>query len=152
MGISLPHWPPRTVGVLTTVDSDGPHAIPVSAPVRVCHDTVLLSLHQARGSLARIRVRPEVALLVLAAGDVACTARGTAQVVAEQMPGAPDYAAVEIAVHAVDDHRQAAFTVSAGAERSWISDYEQKALALRVQTLRQLAVTRIRCRVCAQGA
>jgi len=59
---------------------------------------------------------------------------------------------VEIAVHAVDDHRQAAFTVTAGADRDWISDYEREALARRVRTLNQLAATRVRCRVCARGA
>lgn len=131
----LPEWPLRTIAILATVD-DAPHTIPVSAPVRGGDDTILLSLHRSRDSLARLRSRPEVALLVLAEGDIAFTARGTARVVDEPMSGAPDYAAVEIIVTEVDDHRQAAFTVAAGVGREWTDENEQRALGARVRTLR----------------
>lgn len=121
---TLPVWPSRTIAVLATLGADGPHVIPVSAPVRADDLTVLLSLHRSRDSLARLRARPQVALTVLAEGDLAFTARGTARVVAEPMPDATDYAAVEISVTDVDDHRQAAFTVTAGVDRNWISEDE----------------------------
>ena len=137
---TLPEWPLRTIAVLATVD-DAPHAIPVSAPVRGGDDTILLSLHRTRDSLARLRSRPEVALLVLAEGDIAFTARGTARVVDEPMSGAPDYAAVEITVTEVDDHRQASFTVAAGVGREWTDENEQRALGARVRTLRERAAS-----------
>jgi hypothetical protein len=138
MTSTLPEWPRRTIAVLATVDP-APHAIPVSAPVRAGDNRILLSLHRTRDSLARLRERPEVALLVLAEGDIAFTARGTASVVGEPMDGAPDYAAVEITVTEVDDHRQAAFTVESGVGRSWVDESEQRALGGRVSTLRALA-------------
>jgi hypothetical protein len=136
---TLPEWPRQTIAVLATVDP-APHAIPVSAPVRAGDDTVLLSLRRTRDSLARLRTRPQVALLVLAEDDVAFTARGTAQVIDEPMTGAPDYAVVEITVTGVDDHRQAAFTVTGGVDRSWIDESERRALGDRVATLRRVAV------------
>jgi hypothetical protein len=135
---TLPEWPLRTVGVFATID-DGPHAIPVSAPLRAGHRRILLSLHRDRGSLARLREEPKVALLILAEGDVAFTARGRAELVAEPLPGAPEYVAIAIAVERIDDHRQAAFRVESGVDRSWIDEGEQKALAERVGALRQLA-------------
>src|SRR5262245_39272391 len=70
----LPGWPPRTVAVLSTVDEDV-HAIPISAPVRAGDRAILLSLHRSRDTLGRIRRWPDVALTVLAEGDVAFTAR-----------------------------------------------------------------------------
>ena len=83
---------------------DGPQAIPVSAPLRSGDRRILLSLHRTRGSLTRLRGRPEVALAVLAGENVAFTARGQARVVQEQLEGSPDYAAVAIDVEHVDDH------------------------------------------------
>lgn len=136
---TLPEWPRQTIAVLATVDP-APHAIPVSAPVRAGDDTVLLSLRRTRDSLARLRTRPQVALLVLAEDDVAFTARGTAQVIDEPMTCAPDYAVVEITVTDVDDHRQAAFTVTGGIDRSWIDESERRALGDRVATFRRVTV------------
>lgn len=137
---TLPHWPLRTIAVLVTIDDRGaPHAIPVSAPVRAGADTILLSLHRTRDSLHRLRENPKVALLVLAEGDTAFTARGIARVVAEPMQDAPDYAAVEITVAAIDDHRQPAFTVAAGVDRTWVDDDEKRALGERIGTLELLA-------------
>ena len=135
---TLPEWNPRTVAVLSTVDSE-PHAIPVSAPVRAGERTILLSLRRDRDSLARLRGRPAVALTVLAGGDVAFTARGQATVLGEPMPEDAGYAAVRIDVRAVDDHRQAAFAVTAGIDREWRDHAEQQALGRRVQALRTRA-------------
>ena len=140
MAPTLPDWPARTIAVLATVD-DGPHVIPVSAPVRADDHTILLGLHRSRDSLARLRRRPEVALLVLAEGNIAFTARGTARVAAEPMPDAPDYVAVAIDVSEVDDHRQPAFTVEAGVDRAWVDDTEREALGRRVQALRGLTAS-----------
>jgi hypothetical protein len=139
---SLPEWPARTIGVLSTI-GDGPHAIPVSAPLRAGERRIRLSLHRERGSLARLREQPQVALCVLSSEDVAFTARGQARIVQEPMESAPDYAAVEIDVEHVDDHRQTAFRVTAGVDREWIDDSEKRALGGRVAALRELpAVTR----------
>lgn len=133
----LPDWPSRTIAVLSTVDQ-GPHAIPVSAPVRAGDHRLLLSLHRDRGSLARLRRRPEVALTVLTEGDIAFTARGRARVVEEPMECAAGYVAVAIDVEAVDDHRQAAFEVESGVGRRWIDVNEKRALGERVAALAAL--------------
>lgn len=137
---TLPEWPDRTIAVLATADN-APHAIPVSAPVRAGDGTILLSLHRTRDSLARLRARPEVALLILAEGDVAMTARGTARVAQEPMTDAPDYAVVEITVTEVDDHRQAAFTIEGGVGRRWTDTGEKRALGARVASLRRRSVS-----------
>jgi Pyridoxamine 5'-phosphate oxidase len=134
----LPEWSTRTIAVLATVD-DGPHAIPVSAPVRMGDRRILLSLHSSRESLSRLRRRPEVALAVLTAGNVAFTARGRASVVQEPMAAAPDYAAVAIDVEQIDDHRQPEFLVEAGVDRRWLDVAARDALAERVRALTGLA-------------
>jgi Pyridoxamine 5'-phosphate oxidase len=139
MAPPLPDWPARTIAVLATVD-DGPHAIPVSAPVRAGDHTILLGLDRSRDSLARLCRHPQVALLVLAEGNIAFTARGTARIAAEPMADAPDHAAVAIDVTELDDHRQPAFTIEAGVDRAWVDDTAREALGRRVQTLRKLAV------------
>jgi hypothetical protein len=134
----LPNFPHRTVAVLSTI-GDGPHAIPVSAPVRLADDRIGLSLHRTRDSLARLRAQPQVALTILGEGDVAFTARGRARVIEEPMEVAPEYAAVAIDVDHVDDHRSAAFTVSGGVGRDWVDEAEKRALGTRVAALRALA-------------
>ena len=138
MSSHLPEWPARTIAVLTTVDP-APHAIPVSAPLRAGERSILLSLHRDRGSLARLREHPQVALTILTEGDIAITARGRARIVEEPMADAPEYAAVTIDVEHVDDHRQAAFVVEAGVDRRWVDEREQQALRERVQALGRLA-------------
>jgi hypothetical protein len=135
---ALPEWPTRTIAVLATVD-DGPHAIPVSAPLRAGDRRILLSLHSSRGSLSRLRDRPQVALAVLTEGNVAFTARGQARIVEEPMAAAPDYAAVAIDVEQIDDHRQPAFLVEAGVARRWLDEQERDALGERVRALAELA-------------
>ena len=72
---------------------------------------------------------------MLAEGDVAFTARGRATIVDEPMAVDPDYAAVAIDVEHVDDHRQPAFTVTAGVDRDWVDRAEQQRLGARVGQL-----------------
>ncbi|MEV0299324.1 hypothetical protein [Nocardia sp. NPDC050710] len=134
----LPEWPLETIAVLVTTDP-APHAIPVSWPVRAGDRSILLSLKFDRGSLARLRERPGVALLILGGGNVALCARGTARVVAEEMPDAADYVAVRIDVEVIDDHRQSAFEVADGIQRTVLDPTELQALRGRVATLREWA-------------
>ncbi|GAA5089420.1 pyridoxamine 5'-phosphate oxidase family protein [Nocardia iowensis] len=134
----LPEWPQETIAVLVTTDP-APHAIPVSWPVRAGDRRILLSLKSDRGSLARLRERPQVALLILGGGNVALCARGTAKVIAEEMPDAADYVAVRIDVEAIDDHRQSAFAVAKGIQRTVLDPSELHALERRVTTLRAWA-------------
>jgi hypothetical protein len=134
---ALPEWPGRVVAVLATV-SGGPFAIPVSAPVRAGDRRILINLRRDRGSLARLQAEPRVALLLLAEGNVAFTARGRAS--AEDLT--EDYCAVTIEVDEIDDHRQAAFVVESGPDRRWVDEDEREALGERVAALRALAPTR----------
>jgi hypothetical protein len=135
---ALPEWPTRTIGVLATL-GDGPHAIPVSAPLRAGDRRILFSLHRTRGSLSRLRERPQAALVILTDGNIAFTARGRAEIVQEPMAAAPDYAAVAIDVEQIDDHRQAEFVVEAGVGRRWLDEAERDALGARVRALDELA-------------
>ncbi|MFF0453424.1 hypothetical protein [Nocardia africana] len=133
----LPTWPLDTIAVLVTTDPS-PHAIPVSWPVRADDRRILLSLKFDRGSLARLRKRPDVALLILGGGDVALCARGRARVIADPMPGAEDYVAVAIDVEVIDDHRQGAFQVEAGIQRTVLDEPELDYLRSRVATLQEM--------------
>jgi hypothetical protein len=136
----LPQWPLETIAVLVTIGASGaPHAIPVSWPVRAGDRRILLSLRRNRGSLTRLRTRPGVALLILGGGDVALCARGEAAVVHEEMACSPDYAAVAIDVEVIDDHRQGAFAVAAGIQRTVLDQSELDSLAARADALRDLA-------------
>ncbi len=135
---ALPDWPLDTIANLVTTDPS-PHAIPVSWPVRAGDRQILLSLKFDRGSLARLRKRPDVALLILGGGNVALCARGRARVIADPMPGAEDYVAVAIDVEVIDDHRQSAFEVDAGIQRTVLDEPELEYLRSRVATLRELA-------------
>jgi hypothetical protein len=132
---TLPTWPTRTIAILSTQDDSGPHAIPISAPVRAGDATILFSLRHDRESLVRLRAEPRAALTVLAEGDVAFTARGRASVVEEPMAADASYVAVALAVEHVDDHRQPAFRVDSGIGREWVDADEQRALGARVRAL-----------------
>ncbi|MEU6564604.1 hypothetical protein [Nocardia nova] len=134
----LPTWPLDTIANLVTTDPS-PHAIPVSWPVRAGDRRILLSLKFDRGSLARLRKRPDVALLILGGGNVALCARGRARVIADPMPGAEDYVAVAIDVEVIDDHRQSAFEVDAGIQRTVLDEPELEYLRSRVATLQEMA-------------
>ncbi|WP_024800205.1 hypothetical protein [Nocardia sp. BMG51109] len=134
----LPEWPRETIAVLVTTDPS-PHAIPVSWPVRAGDHRILLSLRSNRGSLARLRRRPDVALLILGGDNVALCARGAARIVADPMPDADDYVAVAIDVEVIDDHRQGAFLVEAGIQRTVLDESELEYLESRVATLHDMA-------------
>jgi hypothetical protein len=135
----LPHWPARTVGVLATLGDHGPHAIPVSAPVRAGDRRILLNLNRSRDSLQRLRISPPVAVLILTAENVAFSARGQARVVREPMNSGQDYAAIEVEVEHLDDHRQHGFEVTAGVDRRWLEESERDALGRRVAELSEIA-------------
>ena len=70
--------------------------------------------------------------MILAAGNIAFTARGRARVLHEPMTAAPGYAAIAIDVGQIDDHRQQAFEVQAGVERRWLDESERDALGRRI--------------------
>jgi oxalate decarboxylase len=99
----LPRWPERTLAVLTTTDG-GPHAIPVATILRAGDRRILFALKRSHESLERLRESPQIALVVLG-DDKAFTARGRARIVREALAGERDFAAVELAVESIDDHR-----------------------------------------------
>jgi hypothetical protein len=137
---ALPAWPTQTIAVLATVGS-GPHAIPVSAPLRAEDRRVLISVHRDRASLAVLRRAPAGSTHILAHGNIAFTARGRARVIQEPMTHAPDYAAIAIDVEHIDDHRQAQFLIESGIDRRWTDADERRALRERVDTLTKLATS-----------
>lgn len=123
---NLPHWPDKTIAVLSTVGAS-PHAIPVTAPIRVDDSTIMFALHESRDSLARLRLHGGIALTLLAGNDTAFTFRGRAQA-GPNLVADPRYVAVRLDVSDVDDHRSPAFAVTAGVDRDW-TDLEERALA-----------------------
>ena len=138
----LPEWSTRTIAVLSTVDGEQPHAIPVSAPVRAGDRRILISLHHTRDSLRRLHGNPYVALVILTGDNIALTARGRAKVVQEPMTVAPEYVAVAIDVEQIDDHRQPGFVVDSGVGRKWLDETERDSLGQRVRALGELASRR----------
>jgi hypothetical protein len=58
----------------------------------------------------------------MAAGDVACTAHGRAEVVHEALPGAEAVAAVALEVEAIQDHMQPRFAIAAGVAWNWTDE------------------------------
>lgn len=115
---ALPPFPVDLVGLLCTVDDDGPAAIPVSALRRAADDRILFALAPHRGSLARLRREPRVALALLGEG-FAVTARGQAHVIADPLPGAPFVVAVGLRVRSLDDALAPHTAVHAGITWSW---------------------------------
>ena len=138
---ALPEWPISTIAMLSTVDEldEAPHEIPVTAPVRVDDRRIMFTLKHSRGSLARLRRHPQVALLILGDGDLALTARGRARIAEERMEIAPDFAAVVLDVEHIDDHRQPAEAVDSGVGVRWTDEDARRALHDRVAALRELA-------------
>jgi hypothetical protein len=112
-------WPAGTVVALAT-HGDGPHVIPVSAALRASDGDVWLALARSRRSLARLRADPRVAVLVLAAGDVAVTLYGSAAVVDEAL--ADRVAAVRVAVTDVAHHGRATFVVDSSVGWHWTDE------------------------------
>jgi Pyridoxamine 5'-phosphate oxidase len=111
----LPDWPAGTVTILATV-GETPHAIPVSAAIRAGPRRALIALASSRGSLARLRADPRVAIAIISQ-DVAVTAHGRARVLdRELMEGV---VAVEIEVQAVQDHDRPTFAIESGVRWRW---------------------------------
>ncbi len=116
---ALPDWPAGTVCVLATGGAGGPHAIPVSTALRAGDTRILLALARSRGSLQRLRADPRVALTVMAGPDLAFTAHGSAQVIADPLPGAEAVTGIEIHVDAVHRHERPTFAIDAGVAWRW---------------------------------
>lgn len=114
----LPDWPAGTVAILVTV-GETPHAIPVSAAFRAGPDRLLLGLADGRGSLARLREDPRVAVALLATG-LAVTVRGRARVL--EAPVSEGVRAVDVTVEGLDDHLRPTFAVEAGVSWRWIDE------------------------------
>jgi hypothetical protein len=129
----LPEWPQGTVTILSTAGGD-PHAIPVSTAFRAGPRTVLLGLALGRESLARLRRDPACALTVLAAGDLAFTAVGRAEVVHE----GERIAAVRIAVERIQDHGTDRFVIEDGVRWRWTDEDAERADAAVREALHAL--------------
>jgi flavin reductase (DIM6/NTAB) family NADH-FMN oxidoreductase RutF len=110
----LPEWPAGTVAILAT-GAGAPHAIPVSTIVRAGPRTLLFALAKRRESLARLREDPRCALAILAAGDVAVTVHGHAEVVNDL----GRVVAVRVDVEEIQDHGTPAFAVDDGVRWHW---------------------------------
>ncbi len=134
----LPYWPERTIAVLSTSD-ERVHAIPVTAPQRAGDRRILLRLRRSRGSLARLREHPYVALTMLAAGNRAFTARGRARVVREPTPDASQFATVAIDVDEIDDHRHSSLVVESGVALYWDDERTRLFLQEHRNALRAVA-------------
>src|SRR4051812_20590467 len=133
----LPEWPSGTVTVLAT-GGGAPHAIPVSAAIRAAPVVALLGLARSRESLARLRIEPRAALVVLAADDVAFTAHGRAGVLDEVAEGV---VAVRLDVERVQDHGQPTFLIEDGVRWRWTDDAAAARDAEVRRALRALADT-----------
>jgi hypothetical protein len=112
---ALPDWPPQTVTILAT-SGEHPHAIPVSAAVRAGPRTVLLALADGRGSLARVRHDPRVALAIIAP-QVAVTAHGVARILVDAP--VPGITVIEIEVDHLQDHMRPTFAIEAAISWRW---------------------------------
>ena len=133
----LPEWPDETIAILCT--DGGPHAIPITAPLRAADRKILFALGCHRGSLRRLRIYPQVALLILGQGDLAFTARGKASIVQEPMLRAPGFAAVLIDVEVIDDHRLKGRAITSGAGLDWTRPCTERFLRGHIDTLREIA-------------
>ena len=109
----------------------------MAAPVRAGDRRILVSLERTRGSLARLRANPHVALAILTGGNCAFTALGRAHIVQESMPDAANYVAVEIDVEEIDDHRSPGVVVESGV-RVQFADDAKLSLRKRIDALREL--------------
>jgi hypothetical protein len=119
----VPDWPEGTVAILATAGA-APHAIPISTAVRAGPRTILFALAAGRESLGRLRADPAVALAILAEGDVALTAYGSAQPLEQPMPHG--VVAVRLTVERVQDHRRPAFVIDAGVRWRWMQAPEEE--------------------------
>jgi hypothetical protein len=126
--------------VLSTADAE-PYAIRVTAPLGTTDRRILFSLKRTRESLSRLREHPQVALTILAKGDVAFTARGRAEVVQDPMAGAPEFAAVALNVADVDDHCSPGLAVESGVSLDWTSDASHRFLRQHLHPLQEVAAS-----------
>jgi hypothetical protein len=131
----LPEWPEGTVTVLVTA-GEVPHAIPVSAALRAGERHALIGLASSRGSLARLRAEPAVALLIMAEAT-AVTAHGRARVLDEELAGG--VVPVLIEVHRVQDHDRPTFEVLGGVNWRWTDGHAEARDAEVRSALRRLA-------------
>jgi hypothetical protein len=132
---ALPDWPDGTVAVLATGGAE-PHAIPVSTAVRIGPRAIALALALRRESLARLRAAPRCALTIVAGGDLAITAHGTAVIVEEPMAAADRVAAIRIDVDAIQDHGQPTFAIDEGVRWRWTdADAQQRDAEIRAALL-----------------
>ncbi len=134
----LPDWPEGTVAILATA-GPAPHAIPVSTALRAGPRTILLALAAGRGSLARLRSDPAVAVAIVTADNVAVTAHGRAEPLDEPMPGG--VVAVRVAVERIQDHRRPAFVIEAGIRWRWTEASERERDGEVRSALEQIAAT-----------
>ena len=134
----LVRWPSGTVVSLATVGGDGPHVIPVSAAVVAPPRMIVVGLAEVRGSLERLRARPQVAVLALAPGDVAYTAHGTATIL-DREPVADGVVAVRIDVESIQDHRRPTFTIDAALGWHWTDETARARDALVRHALERIA-------------
>lgn len=132
----LPDWPVGTVAILATA-GPAPHAIPVSTALRAGPRTILLALAAGRGSLARLRMDPSVAVAIVAPDNVALTAYGTAEALREPMPDG--VVAVRVAVERIQDHRRPALVIEAGVRWSWTEAPERERDAQVLTALERIA-------------
>ena len=114
----LPHLPEGLVAFVATAGDAGPHVIPVSALHRAGPRRLLLALTHRRGTLARLRARPAVAVALTGTG-FAVTAHGPATVVADPLPGAEFMAAVAVEVERLADHLRPETELRRGVDWGW---------------------------------
>jgi hypothetical protein len=115
---ALPDFPEGLVAFVATAGDAGPHVIPVSALHRAGPDRLLLALTHRRGTLARLRARPRVAVALTGAG-FAVTAHGPATVVADPLPGAEFMVAVAVDVERIADHLRPETALRGGIDWGW---------------------------------
>jgi hypothetical protein len=115
---ALPDFPEGLVAFVATAGDAGPHVIPVSALHRAGPRRLLLALTHRRGTLARLRARPEVALALTGTG-FAVTAHGRAAVVADPLPGAEFMVAVAVDVERLADHLRPETELRGGIDWGW---------------------------------
>jgi hypothetical protein len=120
--------------VLST-DVGAPHAIPVASVLRAGDCRILFCLRRDTQAMARVRESSQVALSLLGGHGTAFTARGHAQVLAESLPGQEDFAALELIVAAIDDHRRIGYSVTV----LWGDEREFQAFRERISELQWLA-------------
>jgi hypothetical protein len=102
--------------VLST-GGEEPHCIPVSAALLAGPNRILIGLAEGRESLARLRAHPEVALCIMAEGDVAVTAYGTARDLEHDLTDG--VLAVQVDVDRVQDHGRPTFVIEGGVRWRW---------------------------------